>query len=72
MNNISNYRNNIDVAMKKIKNNIDYFDSFGDVYVTQKFNEYLGNIYGEMEKLRLLVLSKEEDLVVLEPNSDNS
>ena len=26
----------------------------------------------EMEKLRLLVLSKEDDLVVLEPNSDNT
>lgn len=72
MNNVSNYRNSIDVAMKKIKNNIDYFDSFGDLYVTQKFNEYLNNIYSEMEKLRLLVLSKEEDLVVLEPNTDNS
>ena len=72
MNKITRYRVNIDDAMKKVKNNIDYFDSYGDVYVTQKFCEYLNNIYDEMEKLRLLVLSEEDDLVVLEPNSDNT
>ena len=72
MNKITRYRNNIDDAMKKVKNNIDYFDSYGDVYVAQKFCEYLNNVYDEMEKLRLLVLSEEDDLVVLEPNSDNT
>ena len=72
MNKITRYRANIDDAMKKVKNNIDYFDSYGDVYVTQKFCEYLNNVYDEMEKLRLLVLSEEDDLVGLEPNSDNT
>ena len=72
MNKITRYRANIDDAMKKVKNNIDYFDSYGDVYVAQKFCEYLNNVYDEMEKLRLLVLSEEDDLVVLEPNSDNT
>lgn len=72
MNKITRYRTNIDDAMKKIKNNIDYFDSYGDVYITQKFCEYLNNIYDEMEKLRLLVLSEEDGFVVLESNSDNT
>lgn len=72
MDKITHYRANVDEAMKKVKNNIDYFDSFGDVYVTQKFKEYLDNIYGEMEKIRLLVLSKEDDFVELEANTDNN
>ena len=72
MNKVVRYRNNIDDAMKKVKNNIDYFDSYGDVYVTKKICEYLNNIYDEMEKLRLLVLAEEDELVVLETNSDNT
>jgi len=72
MNKINRYRVNVEDAMKKIKNNSDYFDSFGDVYVTQLFKSYLDNIYDEMEKIRLLVLEKEEDLVTLPSNSDNS
>ena len=63
-NSIMRYRNNIDDAMKKVKNNIDYFDSYGDVYVTKKFSEYLNNIYEEMEKLRLLVIVEEDYFVI--------
>lgn len=62
MNKLVNYRNDVDLSMKKIKNNIDYFDSFGDVYIPQKCKEYLENIYNEMEKLKLLLLEKEEEL----------
>ena len=72
MNKINRYRINVEEAMKKIKNNSDYFDSFGDVYVTQLFKSYLDNIYDEMEKIRLLVLEKEDDLVALHPDIDNS
>ena len=72
MNKINRYRINVEEAMEKIKNNSDYFDSFGDVYVTQLFKSYLDNIYDEMEKIRLLVLEKEDDLVALHPDIDNS
>jgi len=70
MNKLTDYRTNVDDAMKKVKNNIDYFDSFGDVFVTQKLKEYLDNIYAEMEKIRLLLLTKEEEYV--EPSSENN
>jgi hypothetical protein len=72
MDKLTNYRANVDDAMKKVKNNIDYFDCFGEVYVTQKLKEYLDNIYFEMEKIRLLLLAKEEEYTEEVPTSENN
>lgn len=72
MNKISRYRENIDSAMKKVKNNIDYFDSFGDVYVVKKINEYLNNIYDEMERLKLFVLPMEEEFINIDETKNNT
>ena len=72
MDKLANYRTNVDDAMKKVKNNIDYFDCFGEVFVTQKFKEYLENIYFEMEKIRLLLLAKEEEYTEKETTAENN
>ena len=62
MDKLTSYRTNVDDAMKKVKNNIDYFDCFGD----------LENIYFEMEKIRLLLLAKEEEYTEKETTSENN
>ncbi len=72
MDKLSSYRENVDEAMKKVKNNIDYFDCFGDVFVTQKLKSYLDNVYFEMEKIKLLLLSKEEEYSAKESTSENN
>lgn len=67
MNNIIRYRSDIDSSLKKIKNNINYLENFGEAYIPQKINEYLEPIYAEMEKLRDLVLEQEDVTIELEP-----
>lgn len=67
MNNIIRYRSDIDSSLKKIKNNINYLENFGEAYIPQKINEYLEPIYVEMEKLRDLVLEQEDVTIELEP-----
>lgn len=67
MNNIIRYRSDIDGSLKKIKNNINYLENFGEAYIPQKINEYLEPIYAEMEKLRDLVLEQEDVTIELEP-----
>ena len=67
MNNITRYRNDIDSSLKKIKNNINYLENFGNAYIPQKINDYLEPIYAEMEKLRDLVIEQEDTSIELEP-----
>lgn len=67
MNSITRYRNDIDSSLKKIKNNINYLENFGDAYIPQKINDYLEPIYAEMEKLRDLVIEQEDTSIELEP-----
>lgn len=52
MDNLEKYLDNLDYAYKKIKNNSNYFKSFGDVYVAKKFKEYLDNMCSEMNKVK--------------------
>ena len=67
MNNITRYRNDIDSSLKKIKNNINYLENFGNAYIPQKINDYLEPICVEMEKLRDLVIEQEDTSIELEP-----
>lgn len=67
MNSITRYRNDIDASLKKIKNNINYLENFGNAYIPQKINDYLEPIYAEMEKLRDLVIEQEDTSIELEP-----
>lgn len=67
MNSITRYRNDIDSSLKKIKNNINYLENFGNAYIPQKINGYLEPIYAEMEKLRDLVIEQEDTSIELEP-----
>lgn len=67
MNSITRYRNDIDSSLKKIKNNINYLENFGNAYIPQKINDYLEPIYAEMEKLRDLVIEQEDTSIELEP-----
>lgn len=67
MNSITRYRNDIDSSLKKIKNNINYLENFGNAYIPQKINDSLEPIYAEMEKLRDLVIEQEDTSIELEP-----
>ena len=67
MNNITRYRNDIDSSLKKIKNNINYLENFGNADIPQKINDYLEPICVEMEKLRDLVIEQEDTSIELEP-----
>ena len=55
MSKLTNYIDAIDNAAGKIKNNMDYFDSFGEMYIPKKLKEYLSNIYKEMDKVKTIV-----------------
>lgn len=55
MNNLDSYKSSLDEVAGKIKNNCNYFSSFGDVYVSKKIKEYLDNIYSELQKVKELI-----------------
>ena len=55
MSKLTNYIDKIDDAASKIKNNMDYFDSFGEMYIPQKLKDYLSNIYKEMDKVKTAI-----------------
>ena len=64
MSNISRYRNNLDKSLKKIKSKTDYFESFGeDFFIAKRMKKYLDEIYKEIDKVRDLVVEKEDDLI---------
>lgn len=61
MNNVVRYKNEIDDVLKKVKNNIDYFDSFGEVYIPVTLKNHLEIIYEEMAKVKEVVTEKENN-----------
>lgn len=60
MSKLTNYIDKIDAAASKIKNNMDYFDSFGEMYIPKKLKDYLSNIYKEMDKVKIAVNGNNE------------
>jgi len=70
INNITKYKNLLSDSLDKVKNNSDYFNSFGDVYITKKIKEYLDNIYGEMEKINSLIIEKEDSFVEIDQQTN--
>lgn len=68
MNNIDNYKNDIDDVLAKIENNINYFESFGDAYIPLTIKEHLETIVDELNKVKEIVHEKEDNSVHLEPS----
>lgn len=72
MNNTSKYIEDIDDALKKIKNNSDYFNSFGDIYIMNELKNHLDIIYEEINKVKSLALEVNDNSSVrLEPGSNS-
>lgn len=49
------YNTKVDSAMNKVKNNIDYFESFGNAFLATKVRENLEAAVDEIERVKKVV-----------------
>lgn len=49
------YNTKVDAAMNKVKNNIDYFESFGNAFLATKVRENLEAAVDEIERVKKVV-----------------
>lgn len=70
MSKIADYKKEILDARKKLQNNSNYFDSFGDFYITKFLKENVDGALDEMTIVKFLVDNYEADgYVDLQPGS---